>query len=53
MRPKALRGNGYLASWEVGLMMWGGMTHSCAAMTSLTNFVDREVFTALDLNLAP
>jgi hypothetical protein len=40
-------GDGYLASWEVGVVVWMGMTLSCAAMTSLTKLFDRRVFASL------
>jgi hypothetical protein len=45
-----VRSNSHLASWEVGLMVWLGMTLSCGAMTSITEFFDREIFTMLYLN---
>jgi hypothetical protein len=34
-----------LAPWEVGLMVWVGMTLSCFLMTSLTQWFDRRVTT--------
>jgi hypothetical protein len=44
-----VRSNGPLASWEMGLIVWLGMTLSCFAMTSLTKFFDRKMVTTLHL----
>jgi len=40
-----VRSNGPLTSWEMGLIVWLGMTLSCLAMTSLTKLFDRKMFT--------
>jgi hypothetical protein len=33
----------HLASWQMGCLVWLGMTLSCRAMTSLTDFFDRAI----------
>jgi hypothetical protein len=42
-----VQSDGTLTSWEMGLIVWLGMTLSCLAMTSLTKFFDRKMFTRL------
>jgi hypothetical protein len=44
-----VRSDGPLTSWEMGLTVWLGMTLSCLAMTSVTKFFDRRIFTTLHL----
>jgi hypothetical protein len=42
-----VQSDGPLSSWEMGLIVWLGMTLSCLAMTSLTKFFDRKMFSKL------
>lgn len=39
-----IEGHWALASWEVGLLVWLGMTLSCVAMTSLAKLFDQKIF---------